>query len=371
MSSESLLPRVPLHLNPAVQPVAFAEERHEVSLAFEEEDFEEHSHIEPWKPDDKVGPRRGGGGAARHRPRRSHAPHACPPPQVRTSTVALVTCLNIGTDPPDANRYSPCAREECWIGSWPLWRRRCPAGRGADPSARTDPSGMSPTKALDDIGTALHAQYQRWESKSKVRARRPETGYAWIGPGARRCDANALLPSLNAGAAPPQGRSSKTRYKLALDPTADQVQRLCSHLRRHAKVSEAAPGQRPLCVRAAPVRAGWRLPRAPLCPPCRADPCFVPDAPCDRGTGSYSTTTATACLGRRRALRFGRSTRHGAGPLSPAGSGPPPADATPFPLADVYAVPAHIHLRPAGVAGPTHGVRVRLPLGGPPPSAPG
>lgn len=64
MSSESLLPRVPLHLNPSVQPLAFAEERHEASLAFDEEEFEEKSSIEPWKPDDKVGPRRVGASAA-------------------------------------------------------------------------------------------------------------------------------------------------------------------------------------------------------------------------------------------------------------------------------------------------------------------
>ena len=42
-------------------------------------------------------------------------------------------CLNIGVDPPDVIKISPCARLECWV----------------------DPLSMQPPKALDTIGMAL------------------------------------------------------------------------------------------------------------------------------------------------------------------------------------------------------------------------
>jgi hypothetical protein len=35
---------------------------------------------------------------------------------MKTGCVALVLCLNIGVDPPDVIKISPCARMECWIG---------------------------------------------------------------------------------------------------------------------------------------------------------------------------------------------------------------------------------------------------------------
>lgn len=38
--------------------------------------------------------------------------------QMKTGCVALVLCLNIGVDPPDVIKISPCARMECWIGSF-------------------------------------------------------------------------------------------------------------------------------------------------------------------------------------------------------------------------------------------------------------
>ena len=37
-------------------------------------------------------------------------------PQMKTVSVALVLCLNVGVDPPDVMKTSPCARMECWIG---------------------------------------------------------------------------------------------------------------------------------------------------------------------------------------------------------------------------------------------------------------
>lgn len=37
--------------------------------------------------------------------------------QMKTVSVALVLCLNVGVDPPDIVKTQPCARLECWIGN--------------------------------------------------------------------------------------------------------------------------------------------------------------------------------------------------------------------------------------------------------------
>lgn len=37
--------------------------------------------------------------------------------QMKTVSVALVLCLNVGVDPPDVVKTQPCARLECWIGT--------------------------------------------------------------------------------------------------------------------------------------------------------------------------------------------------------------------------------------------------------------
>ena len=50
--------------------------------------------------------------------------------RLKTTAVALVLCLNIGVDPPDVLKISPCARLECWV----------------------DPLSMQPPKALETIG---------------------------------------------------------------------------------------------------------------------------------------------------------------------------------------------------------------------------
>lgn len=36
--------------------------------------------------------------------------------QIKTVSVALVLCLNVGVDPPDVVKTNPCARMECWTG---------------------------------------------------------------------------------------------------------------------------------------------------------------------------------------------------------------------------------------------------------------
>lgn len=50
--------------------------------------------------------------------------------RMKTVSVALVLCLNVGVDPPDIVKTQPCAQLECWI----------------------DPLSMSPQKALETIG---------------------------------------------------------------------------------------------------------------------------------------------------------------------------------------------------------------------------
>ncbi|RUS73614.1 hypothetical protein EGW08_018620, partial [Elysia chlorotica] len=89
--------------------------------------------------------------------------------RMKTVSVALVLCLNVGVDPPDVVKISPCARMECWI----------------------DPHTMSPQKALESIGLNLQKQYERWQPRA--------------------------------------------RYRQSLDPTVDEVKKLCTSLRRNAK----------------------------------------------------------------------------------------------------------------------------------------
>ncbi|CAB3367387.1 Hypothetical predicted protein [Cloeon dipterum] len=89
--------------------------------------------------------------------------------RMKTVSVALVLCLNVGVDPPDIVKTQPCARLECWI----------------------DPLSMSAQKALESIGASLQSQYERWQPRA--------------------------------------------RYKQSLDPTMEEVKKLCTSLRRNAK----------------------------------------------------------------------------------------------------------------------------------------
>ncbi|XP_071815163.1 regulatory-associated protein of mTOR-like isoform X2 [Apostichopus japonicus] len=89
--------------------------------------------------------------------------------RMKTVSVALVLCLNVGVDPPDIIKTSPCARLECWI----------------------DPLATAAQKALEAIGSSLQKQYERWQPRA--------------------------------------------RYKQSLDPTVDEVKKLCTSLRRNSK----------------------------------------------------------------------------------------------------------------------------------------
>ncbi|XP_020582409.1 regulatory-associated protein of TOR 1-like [Phalaenopsis equestris] len=92
-----------------------------------------------------------------------------PKDRMKTGCVALVVCLNIGVDPPDVIKISPCARMECWI----------------------DPFSMTAPKALETIGKSLQVQYERWQPRA--------------------------------------------RYRLQLDPTVEEVKKLCSSSRKNAR----------------------------------------------------------------------------------------------------------------------------------------
>eukprot|EP00798_Chlamydomonas_sp_ICE-L_P020688 gene20688-27484_t len=124
---------------PRLQPRLLCEERHEAGEVADKS--LEHGVVSKWRQKEKL----------------------------KTTAVALVLCLNIGVDPPDVIKISPCARLECWV----------------------DPMSMQPAKALETIGKNLQAQYERWQPRAK--------------------------------------------YKMHLDPTVEDVKKLCVSCRRNAK----------------------------------------------------------------------------------------------------------------------------------------
>ncbi|KAI9922345.1 hypothetical protein PsorP6_002603 [Peronosclerospora sorghi] len=67
--------------------------------------------------------------------------------RMKTMDVALVLCLNIGTDPPDVEKAMPCARKECWV----------------------DPFSMPAKKAIETIGNTLQSQYERWQPRARYK----------------------------------------------------------------------------------------------------------------------------------------------------------------------------------------------------------
>ncbi|XP_068158364.1 regulatory-associated protein of mTOR [Drosophila tropicalis] len=67
--------------------------------------------------------------------------------RMKTASVALVLCLNIGVDPPDVVKIQPCSRLECWI----------------------DPSSVSAPKAMEMIGNNLQMQYERWQPRARYK----------------------------------------------------------------------------------------------------------------------------------------------------------------------------------------------------------
>lgn len=92
--------------------------------------------------------------------------------RLKTVSAVLALCLNIGVDPPDVIKTSPCAKEECWI----------------DPTVTSQTPGHTP---MNQIGKALQTQYEQL--------------------------------------------SMRTRYKLLLDPTTEESRKYTSTLRRNAR----------------------------------------------------------------------------------------------------------------------------------------
>lgn len=64
--------------------------------------------------------------------------------RMKVAGVALVVCLNVGTDPPDILKPTSCARRECWF----------------------DPFTVPKQKALETIGNFLAEQYKKWQPKA-------------------------------------------------------------------------------------------------------------------------------------------------------------------------------------------------------------
>lgn len=67
--------------------------------------------------------------------------------RLKTVSVALVLCLNIGIDPPDIVKTNPAAKLESWV----------------------DPFSMPPQKALEAIGRNLQQQYEVWQPRARYK----------------------------------------------------------------------------------------------------------------------------------------------------------------------------------------------------------
>lgn len=64
---------------------------------------------------------------------------------MKTVSVALVLCLNIGVDPPDTKKPSPCARKEAWI----------------------DPNVYNPQKSAQKIALSLQRNYEKLQPRAR------------------------------------------------------------------------------------------------------------------------------------------------------------------------------------------------------------
>ena len=106
--------------------------------------------------------------------------------QLKTTNIALILCMNIGTDPPDVIRTPPCATLECWTGNIILLWIFIGLNQFLDPQS------APPQKAIELIGKNLQTQYERWQGRAKC--------------------------------------------KQLLDPTVDDVKKVACSLRKSAKV---------------------------------------------------------------------------------------------------------------------------------------
>nr|POE90153.1 target of rapamycin complex 1 subunit mip1 [Quercus suber] len=95
--------------------------------------------------------------------------------RLKTVSAILAVCLNVGVDPPDVIRTNPCARLECWVDPIP------PDGTN---------QGTTSSNANAAIGKNLQSQYENL--------------------------------------------SLRTRYKVILDPTTEELKRFTTSLRKSA-----------------------------------------------------------------------------------------------------------------------------------------
>ena len=90
---------------------------------------------------------------------------------MKTVSVGLVACLNIGTPPPHMHAVTDAAKLECWIGAS---RARGGGDRGGAHSAlRPDPNALPAKKSLELIGKSLQQQYERWQTRVSGGVRPP------------------------------------------------------------------------------------------------------------------------------------------------------------------------------------------------------
>lgn len=94
--------------------------------------------------------------------------------RLKTVSAVLAVCLNVGVDPPDVIKTNPCARLECWV----------------DPIPPESASQSSTNNSNAQIGKNLQSQYENL--------------------------------------------SLRTRYKVILDPTIEELRRYTTQLRRTA-----------------------------------------------------------------------------------------------------------------------------------------
>ncbi|KAF2763872.1 hypothetical protein EJ03DRAFT_332367 [Teratosphaeria nubilosa] len=94
--------------------------------------------------------------------------------RLKTVSAILAVCLNVGVDPPDVIKTNPCARLECWV----------------DPQPPESSNSQSSNNTNQQIGKNLQSQYENL--------------------------------------------SLRTRYKVIMDPTIDELKRYTTGLRRTA-----------------------------------------------------------------------------------------------------------------------------------------
>jgi regulator-associated protein of mTOR len=133
--------------------------------------------------------------------------------RVKTVAVGGVMCLHLGVDPPDILKTSPCARLECWV----------------DPSNINKPHGMEGVGGGGATAAKAHHPHQSGNASEEAMG---EGRGAGPSPKAKEVIGRALIGQY-------EYWQPRARYKLALDPTAEDVRKLCGSLRKAAKEERA------------------------------------------------------------------------------------------------------------------------------------